>query len=495
MRVRIRSISEALFQRSRLEQGMDEELRAHIEAHTEDLIRSGVPRVEAERRARLEFGGLEAVKEDCREARGLRWPDELRQNVRYAFRVLRKAPGFTAAAVLSLAIGIGANTAIFSVISAALIRPLPYTDPGRLVAVCENHTTRGESFSALANANYIDLRANSPSLKYIAAHTSTGVNLTGAGEAEQLLGRLVTGNMFAVLGVPAHLGRALIPDDSDPGKPNVILLSYTLWQRKFGGDPAVIGRALTLEGDSHTVIGVMPEAFRFPGARDEFWLPLRFGANDLQERSNHNLHCIGRLKSSANVRQAQSEASFIANRLQREYPKTNAGIDFYLTPLHESLTRSVRTALIVLLVAVGLLLLIACANVGNLILTRSTVRRRELAVRAALGADRLRLIRQMLTESLCLSLLGGIAAMAVFRAHQGVANVASPCADPNRGRPDRSGRTQFRHGRLDCRRSALWSPASIIGFPQRPAKLAHRVIALCYRIRNGGSDSRCPGGM
>jgi putative ABC transport system permease protein len=413
MRARVRSMLEALFWRSRLENGMDAELRAHIETYTDDLVRSGVSRAEAERRARVEFGGIEAVKEECRQARGLRWPDELRQDLRYAFRALRKAPGFTAAAVLSLGLGIGVNTAIFSVINAALVRPLPYAEPGRLVAIYENRTTRGAGFGAFANANFVDLRANAPSFDDIAAHVSTGLSLTGAGEAEQLLGRLVTGNMFAVLGIPAHLGRTLIPEDEELGKQRVILLSYALWQRKFGSDPAITGRALSLDGNSYTVTGVMSDTFRFPGAQDEFWLPMRFDAKDRQQRSNHNLHCIGRLKRGANFRQAQTEASLIARRLQREYPDTNVGIDFSLLPLHESLTRTVRTALIVLLVAVGLLLLIACANVGNLILARSTARRRELAVRAALGAGRWRLVRQMLTESLCLASFGGMAALAL----------------------------------------------------------------------------------
>ncbi len=406
-----RSFIQALFHRSRLEHGMDAEFRFHIEAYIEDLVRTGVSRPDAERLARIEFGGAESIKEDCREAKGLRWPDEVRQNLRYALRSLWKAPGFAAAALLSLAIGIGVNTAIFSVVSAALIRPLPYKEPGRLVAVCEKRTPGGEKCSAFANANYIDLRANSPALEDVAAHTSTGVSLVGAGEAEQVLGRLVTGNMFGLLGVPAQVGRTLIPEDGEPASPRVILLSHALWQRKFGGDTAIVGRELNLDGEGYTVIGVMPRTFRFPGAHDEFWLPLRFDAQDRQQRSNHNLHCIGRIGRSAALRDARAQASFIAARLRQEYPSTNAGIDFTLIPLHEFLTDSVHTALIVLFVAVGFLLLIACANVGNLVLTRSTVRRRELAIRAALGAGRARLIRQMLTESLCLSALGGIAAL------------------------------------------------------------------------------------
>lgn len=428
IRAQVRSLLEALFRRSALEERIDSELRAHVEAYTDDLVRSGMPRAEAERRAHLEFGGVEGVKEECRDARGLRWADELRQNIRYAFRTFRKAPGFATAAVLSLALGIGANTAIFSVVDAALLRPLPYRDPGRLVAIWENHTTRGERFDEFANANFVDLRANTPSLEGIAASMPFGVTLTGSGDAERLHGRMVTPDAFALLGAGARLGRALIAADGQPGSARVIVLSYELWQRKFGGDTGVVGRALRLEGNSYTVAGVMPQSFRYPGAHDEFWLPLTFDARERQERSNHNLECIGRLKPGATVRRAQAEASFLARRLRRAYPVDNDGIDFYILPLRESLTHDVRSAMIVLLAAVGLLFLIACANVGNLILTRSTVRRHELAVRVALGAGRWRLIRQMLTESLCLAAVGGLAALAICVALTKVARTQLPAA-------------------------------------------------------------------
>lgn len=338
--------------------------------------------------------------------------ETLLKDIRYGIRSLAKRPGFTATAIITLALGIGANAAIFSVVNAVLLRPLPYPDPDQLVTVWGRLPTHGLDKLNVSPPEFADYRSRNQTFSSVAAYASLGRNLTGVGEPERIDVTFVTDGFFSVLGRPPLSGRTFLNEEDQPGHNQVAILSYSLWQRRFSGDKNIVGQTVVLDGVSHNVVGVMPPDFQFPDTETQIWKPMAFDADDLSEnsRGSHYLDLIARARPGVSLEQVKSDVASMAAQMQKDHPdhyEANSGWTASVVRLHEEIVGDVRFALLVLLGVVGFVLLIACANVANLLLARAASRQREIAIRTALGAGRWQIIRQLLVESVLLSLAGG----------------------------------------------------------------------------------------
>ena len=430
LRHRLRS----LLRRSSLEAEMRRELQIHIEQLTQEHLKAGMSEAEARRAARLAFGSIDSTEERCRDMRRVHLLEDFLKDVGYAVRVLRRSPGFTITAVLSFALGIGANTAIFSVVNAFLIRPLPFPEPERLVAVFEREVMGDEQEMSVAPGNFLDWRQQSTKFEQLSAFRTFTATVSGASSdsgAERIVACSCSGNLFATLGVAPALGRPFHADDDRFGAARVIVIGHDLWQRHFGGSPDVIGRGLRVNGDDYEIVGVMPRGFAYPIRDTEAWRPLLQTLPPAQQVRHdlHYLEVVGRVRSSSSNAEATAEVDAISARYKAAHPNEATGKGATVVPLHESVSRWARTSLLILLGAVFCVLLIACVNVANLMLTRALKRSREIGLRAALGAARGRIVRQLITETLVLAIAGGIAGALVAGALIDTLAARAPGAD------------------------------------------------------------------
>ena len=471
----------AFLRKSSADAELDEELRAHLDALTEENIRRGMAPEEARCAARREFGGIQQTKELYREQRSLPFVEVLLQDARYALRVLKASPGLTCIAAISLAIGIGGNAAIFSVVNGVLLRPLAYPGAERLV------TPTGQYPKGAFEA----IEARSRSME-IAAYTYSSdpqfchFNLTGSGEAMRVLGSSVSDNLFAVLDAEAELGRTFRTGENRPGRDRLVILSHALWRNKFAGDPRIIGRPITIDGVDREIVGVMPAAFGFPTSQVQMWLPLHIDPSAAFEQWNTGfMPLVARLRPGATMEQARNELRPLILQILPQFPYNMPrtwNADATVIPLQQNLIGDVRSKLLVLQLAIGVVLLITCANVASLLLSRAVVRRKEMALRAALGAARGRIVRQLLTESVVLAIMGGAVGLALAYEGLRVLTLAVPISAPG-----------FAQVRIDGNVLAFAAGLALltgIGFGLLPALSASRAD-LAGAMRIGG---RCSGG-
>ncbi|HEV2616748.1 MAG TPA: ABC transporter permease [Candidatus Acidoferrales bacterium] len=479
-----------LFGREKLDRQLDSELRFHVEQQTAVNRAAGMRPAEARRRALAQFGGLEYMKEETRDARGTHFAETLLQDVRFALRMLRKSPGFTAVAVLTLALGIGANTAIFSIVNAVLLRSLPYPDPDQLVLIFDVPLKQPDALSAISYRDFTECRKQNRVFSEMAGNAFHDLTLTGAGEPSIVNTASVTPEIFALLNAKPLAGRTLLPEDGKRGAAPVAVVSENLWHSRFGSNPALIGKSITLDMRPFTVVGILPASFRYPdGApRQDVWIPVAqdplFGPL-ISKPGVPVLGGIGRLKPGVSVTEAQAEMDTMGARLAKEFPAQDSGLTIRIEPYRQTVVRNVKSALLILWGAVGLVLLIACANITNLLLSRATSRGREIAVRIALGAGRARIVRQLLTESALLGLLGGIAG--VLLAASGIRSFRPSLP------PDVSQISSIHVGGAVLGFALLLTLATVLAFGLAPAFLA-TAANLQTNIKEGSAHTGQRGG-
>jgi predicted permease len=401
--------------RSEAERELDEEIRSHIEMEVELNLERGLDAVEARRQALVKFGSLHAAREESRREWGLVWIETLWQDVRFGARLLVKSRAFTAVAVGTLAVGIGASTAIFSVVDAVLLRRLPFAEPERIVTLWENNVKDGIARDDVSPANFLDWRERATSFEKIAFANPYSLDYMNEGEPETWESALVSDGFFRVLDVNALHGRTFLPEEYESGRDGVVVLGYPLWRDRFGGDPGVVGSTIALDGKPMTIVGVMPPEFKLNLFEREklLWAPQVPDESFRKQRRATYLKVVGRLAPGVTVEAASAEMDAIASNLAAELPESNSGVGVATVPLEEQIVGPARPALVVLFAAVGLVLLVACANVANLLLARSGAREREIALRAAIGASRVRLVRQFVVESLVVAALACAAGVAL----------------------------------------------------------------------------------
>ena len=401
------------FSRRRRDRELDEEIRSHLTMAAGDARDRGEGPEQASLSARRDFGNVGLVQEVTRSSWGWAWLERFGQDLRFAARQLRRSAGFTASAVLTLALGIGANSAIFSVVNSVLLNPLPYPHAERLVWIW-GHTPAGATTAALSPPDFRDYRDWNRVFQYLGAFSPfVGMrNWSSGGAARQLQSAMVTGDFFQALGNRPLLGRNFTREDEQTSDPHVVLLSYRVWQQAYGGDPAIVGQTARIDSTPVTIIGVMPASFDFPRDTD-FWFPTPMLARGLQQRLSHNLRAVGLLQPGATIAQAQADLDSVATRLGDQYPATDKGWGLLLQPMRDAIVGPAGPVLWMLLGAVALVLLIACVNIANLLLARYGARQREISIRTAIGAGRFRILRQLITENLLLALLAGSLALAI----------------------------------------------------------------------------------